>query len=148
MRIECIHGYFIFIEEGPGQVSDFMSLFDLEIEKSESGEHFTFSDLKSAPKYSLPGKLYLDAPAIKAFEGEPWEVMRANGLVYNFVLGLVVPLETITTPLALSDAGNYFAGSGMILAGSVTEDGSRVTDYSAFFSQSSRGFRYSEVTYG
>lgn len=141
MRIDCLHGYYKFSETDPGQLSKFASLFGLELERS--GDHFTFADLVDAPTHSLTGGTFLGAPTLFAMEGPPWEVMRKNKLVYDFAKGLVVPSLAILTVCEFVQAGFTFVSNGMILAGSVTEDGSRVTDYSAFYD---RGlFRYSEM---
>jgi hypothetical protein len=145
MKIECLHGYFLFEETRAGQISDFMSLFGLEITKV--GNRFTFQDLADAPRFSIEGSTYLGAPAVATFEGEPWEVMRANNLVYDFTQGVVVPISSITQAARLNAAGNYFVSTGMILPGSITEDGSRVTDYAAFYVSDRVNFKYSEVTY-
>ena len=42
---------------------------------------------------------------------------------------------------------NYFLSPGLIKPGSVTDDGSRVTDYAAWFLFDSMKFKYSEITY-
>lgn len=145
MKINCRHGYFIFEETKVGQISRFASLFGLDIESN--GEHFTFSDLIDAPDYSLPGGTFLGCPTTEVFAGAPWEVMRANDLVYNFQLGLVVPIASIVAPSQVKTSGNFFLSAGMILPGSVTDDGSRVTDYAAFFLQDEMKFKYSEISY-
>ncbi len=145
MRINCIHGYFKFEENEPGELSQFASRFGLSIVRRE--DHFTFEDLKEAPTHSLVGGLFLLAPCTARFEGQPWEVMRENALVYNFSLGLVVPILTIVTVAKVRTAGNYFISSGMLLPGSLTDEGKRVTDYAAHFSFRDFQFRYSEVTY-
>ncbi len=142
MKLQCIHGYFKFDEVKAGEISDFMNLFGLEIEKV--GDHFTFADLVDAPDYSLPGGTFLGCPTLVAFEGQPWEVMRANSIVYDFSKGLVVPIVTIIQTIKVQSAGNFFLAGGMIIPGSVTEDGSRVTDYAAFYDNPR--FKYSEVT--
>lgn len=142
MRIECTHGYFKFFETRPGEVSDFMSRFGLEIERS--GDHFTFTDLLDAPDFSIPGGTFLGTPTTETFEGEPWEVMQANSLVYDFSKGLVVPITSVLTTIRLQSSGKFYMASGMIIPGSVMEDGSRVTDYAAFYEN--LRFRYSEVT--
>lgn len=146
MKVECIRGYFKFSETQPGQLSRFMSLYGLEIERS--GDHFTFADLVGAPDYSLAGGTFLGIPTTETFEGEPWEVMEANGLVYNFNTGLIVPALSITSIAKLEQAGNYYISNGMIVPGSIMEDGSRVTDYSAFFIWDRSNFKYSEVSSG
>lgn len=145
MKIECIHGYFKFSETAAGQIAHFMSLFGLEIERA--GDHFTFSDLVDAPNFSLKGGMFLGAPTTETFEGNPWDVMRANGLVYDFSKGEVVPLELVVQSAQVVAAGYYFVSSGMLLPGSVTDDGSRVTDYAAFFVPERVNFKYSEVDY-
>lgn len=145
MKLNCIHGYFKFEEVSAGQLSKFMSLFALDIERS--GDHFTFSDLVHAPDYSIAGGTFLGCPTTKNFEGKPWDVMRENGLVYSLQLGLVVPIVSILLPVSIAPAGNYFVTTGMIQPGSVTDDGSRVTDYSAFFVQERMNFKYSEISY-
>lgn len=145
MKIECLHGYFKFHELEAGQLSKFMSLYDLEIERS--GDHFTFSDLVDAPKYSIAGGTFLGSPTLVTFEGEPWDVMRKNGLVYDIVRGLVVPIISVINAMRVEVAGNYFVTSGMIQPGSVTDDGRRVTDYSAFYISTRANFKYSGIEY-
>ena len=144
LKIQCTHGYFKFEETEAGQISRFMSQFDLEIERS--GDHFTFAALADAPDYALLGGTYLGAPVTQTIEGAPWEIFRANRLVYNFSLGIVQPIDLILKAVSLERSGFFFLAPGMILPGSVTEDGSRVTDYSATFEGSKR-FKYSEVDF-
>lgn len=110
-------------------------------------DYFTFSDLVGAPDYSVAGNEYLGATATKTCAGRPWDVMRLNGLVYDFKKSLVVPILSITQFVSLSGAENYFVSSGMILPGSVMDDGSRVTDYSAWFNFDIMKFKYSSVTH-
>lgn len=145
MRIECIHGYFRFFETSVGQISRFMSMFGLEIERND--DHFTFSALVDAPTYSIAGGTFLGIPTIKTFEGRPWDVMRANRLIYDFNKGIVRPIDSVLQTLTLEQSGNYYLTSGMILPGSIIEDGSRVTDYAAFYSSDRASFKYSELTY-
>lgn len=144
MRVDCLHGYFKFTEERAGQVSHFASLFGFELEQVD--DHFTFSDLAEAPRYSIAGNPCLGVLATATFEGEPWEVMRANGLVYDFTIGRVVPIETVFQSAELIQSGNYLVSSGMLLPGTLMEDGERVTDYAAHFEPTRMNFKYSEVT--
>lgn len=145
MKVDCLHGYFKFSELEPGDLSKFMSLYGLELERN--GDHFTFADLVDAPFYSIEGSTYLGAPTSVTFAGQPWEVMRENGLVYDFSSGTVKLIETVLRPIEVRNAGYYFLSPGMIVPGSVREDGSRVTDYAAFFLGERLGFKYSEVRY-
>lgn len=143
MKINCIHGYFKFEEQMSGELATFASLYGLEF--ARSGDHFTLSDLVDAPKHSLAGGSFLGCPTTETFEGEPWEVMRANELVYDFVTGAVVPIATIVRSAKLVQCENFFYASGMIVPGSVMEDGKRVKDYAALYLFSTNQFRYSEV---
>ncbi len=94
MKIECVYGYFKFSEEKAGEISDFVSRYGVSIERSK-GE-FIFSDLKDAPDFSIAGGTFLGCQTVETFEGPPWEVMRANQIVYDFTKGLVVPIQAIT----------------------------------------------------
>ncbi len=144
MKVECLHGYFRFSELSAGELSKFASLFGFTL--ARNGDHFTFEDLVGAPRHSIAGGTFLGAATSETFEGEPWDVMRENRLVYNFQTGEIVSLDSIDQPVAISEAGGYFVAPGMILPGSVIDDGSRVTDYAAFH-LGQKNFRYSEVEY-
>jgi hypothetical protein len=145
MKIDCVHGYFIFEETSAGQFSSFMSRFDQVIERSK--DHFTFEFLVNAPDYAIKGSTYLGAPVKETFEGRPWEIMRVNDLVYDFTKGLVVPIATITQAVEIKASGSFYLANGMILPGSLTDEGLRVTDYSAFYIWERLGFKYSEIDY-
>jgi hypothetical protein len=145
LKIRCLHGFFIFEESTAGEISRFMSLFNLNIQAEKN--YFTFESLLDAPTYSIAGGTYLGADAIKTFEGSPWEVMRENNLVYDFTKDEVVPLTTITQRVQIQRAANYFLSSGLILPGSLNDGGSRVKDYAAWYLFDSAKFKYSEVSY-
>lgn len=146
MKIKCLHGYFKFEETRIGQVSDFMGRFGFDL--VSVGDFYTFEDLEDAPNYSIAGSpLLMGIPAIKTFEGQPWEVFEENGMVYNFALGLFVPIVAVLQSAEIVQAGNKFLSSGLLLPGSVTEDGDVVKDYSAWFSRDTLRFTYSEVVF-
>lgn len=110
--------------------------------------YYTFEKLVDAPDYSLAGKTLIDLPAVKSFEGKPWEVFEANGFVYDFTKDAVVPIASITQTTRVRQAGNVYVSPGLILPGSLTAEGLRVTDYAAWYSRS-RGadsWLYAEVT--
>ncbi len=144
MTIDCLHGYFIFREDRSGEISEFMSLYDgLVLEKKD--DYYTFSSLVAAPEYSVAGVTYLGAQTTETYEGKPWEIFEANGLIYNFELDQVQLINEVTQRVSIKTAKNYFITPGLILPGAVTEDGTRVTDYAARYSFLK--FRYSEVTF-
>jgi hypothetical protein len=144
MKINCHHGFFVFIESRAGEVSDFISLYDLDIIRK--GDRFIFADLEDAPDYSIKGAPLLNTIAIKTFAGEPWEVLRENEMIYDFNTGLLVPLTSVTQTAKIDAAGNFYVSPGLILPGSLTDEGLRVTDYAAWFSTDTMKFKYSEVT--
>lgn len=145
MKLKCYHGYFIFKESRIGEVTDYTKLTGLSILPKD--DYFTFEKLLSVDDYSLKGKPIVDMPAIKTFSGKPWEVMEANGFVFDFSLGVVVPIDSITTETTLSQTNNAFLSPGLILPGSLLRSGQRVKGYSAFFSFNTLTWRYSEVDY-
>lgn len=145
MKIDCLHGYYKFQEDYAGELSHFVSRFGFELDRS--GDHFTFSDLTDAPDFSIQGGTFIAIPTIKTFEGKPWDVMRENELVYDFTTGLIVPIASVVRTISLSKSGNYFTAGGMILAGSLTDEGERVTDYAAHYIADLAQFRYSEIEY-
>jgi hypothetical protein len=146
MKIRSLHGFFIFEEASIGDLSRFSSLYGLSL-APWGANSYTFEALSGAPDYSLAGLPYLSAPTTKTYEGEPWEVMRENGLVFNFNTGLVQPMASIFQAFRISSAGGYFISPGLILPGSVRADGKRVTDYAAWYQFSSGRFKYSEVSF-
>lgn len=145
MRIKCLHGYFKIWETRAGDVSRFASYFGLSLVQKD--DYYTFTALSEAPDYVFAGTEYLGAAAAVTFEGRPWQIMRENSLVYNFNTGLVQNIQTIATAVELGRAGNYYFSSGLLLPGSVKEDGSRVTEYSAWYLWDSLKFKYSEVVF-
>lgn len=145
MRAKCLHGFFIFEETKVGQVSDFMSMTGLTLVPWRGA--YTFEDLVDAPDFSLAGKNYLGVPAIETFEGEPWEILEANQLVYNFNTGSLVAIDSILQQVEITPAGNRLLSNGLILPGSLTAEGDRVRDYSAWFSRDTLRWLYSGVTY-
>lgn len=145
LKVNCSHGYFTFEESEPGEASNFASALGLEL--TYSSGVFTFPQLVDAPEYSIEGGEYLGAQASSSFEGKPWEVMRANGLVYDFLVGRVRHIETITEKLTLKQSGEYYVSQGLILPGSLTDEGKRVTDYAARHFRKTGEIKYSWVNY-
>lgn len=145
MKISCVHGYFTFEEHAAGEISRFMSLFGFSI--VPKGELYTFDFLSEAKDYSIKGNLYLGANVIKTFEGLPSQIMRQNKLVYDFVNNKVVPITTVSQLVQIQTGANYRISNGLILPGSLTAEGLRVTDYSAWYLFDSAKFRYTEVSY-
>lgn len=146
MKIKCNHGYFRFYEIRVGEISNLIKRtgFDLV----SKNDYFTFSDLIDAPRYSLEGKILIDIPAIKSFEGEEWEIFEQNNVVYDFTTGFVVPIASIITRTKIEAAGNRYlvTNGGLLLPGSITTAG-KVKGYSAWYSSDRQTFLYSEVSF-
>lgn len=147
MRIRCRHGYFMFEELRPGQISDFMQYSNFEAELVSVDDYYTFDLLKDAPRFSLPGLELLGTPAIAMFEGEPWKVFEANEMVYDFTKDLIAPISSVTRLVTVAQIGNAFISPGLILPGSLTTAGKRVKDYSAWFSRDTLSWQYTEIGY-
>jgi hypothetical protein len=144
MKIKCQHGFFLFEERSPGDVSQFISLFGFDIVPYK--EKFTFDFLSTAKDYSILGNTYLGALATKTFEGEPYEIMAENDLIYDFNKNLVVNIFTVSQQIRLLKSGSLFISDGLLLPGSFNETGKRVIDFSGWFSFDNFKFKYSEVT--
>lgn len=145
MRIKCLHGYFIFEEDFIGEVSKFITRYGIPIVQKD--DQYVFEFLENAPDYSIKGAPFLGTVATETFEGKPWEVMEANGFVFNFNTGLISPIASITQKTTIQRAGNYFVADGLILPGSVLSSGSKIKSYFGWFSFDTLSFRYSGVQY-
>jgi hypothetical protein len=122
-----------------------MSLTGLSLVKKDT--YFTFEFCQDAKNYSLAGLPYLGVPAIETFEGNIWDVFEANGFVYDFTLDVVRPILSIAQKTRISLVGNRYIANGLILPGSITDDGSRVKGYSAWYSRERLSWVYTEVNY-
>lgn len=145
MRAKCLHGYFKFTETTVGQISDYMNLTGLSLVPKK--DYYTFEFLEDAPEYSIAGKMILGFPAVRTFEGAPWEVFEANRLVYNFNLDMLQPILSVAQNVTISRGVNRYVANGLILPGSVTPDGEKVTGYDAWFSRQRNSWLYSEVSF-
>lgn len=145
MKVNCLHGYFIFDEERPGEIAEFAHYFGLPIVSKDG--YFVPEALQDAPDYAIQGSSYLSGTGIKTFAGKPWEVMEANSLVYDISNDLIKPITSITQSFAIDQTGFYFFSRGLIQPGSIRADGKRVKSYRGWFSMDTLNFRYSEVQY-
>ena len=145
MKIKCLHGYYYFYDTTASDVSDFISYYGLPLVADK--DYFTFELLKDAPSYIIKGNTYLGATAIKTVEGKPEDIFRANQLTYNFLTGKVEPIKSIKRSVQVFNAGKFYYASGLILLGSLNDEGLRVTDYSAYYYKNTKTFKYNEVSF-
>jgi hypothetical protein len=124
----------------------FAQSFDVTLKREE--DYYTFSYLQGAPKYSIMGRPYLNLPALKTFEGNPWDVMRENGFVYNIQLGALVPKISITGIADITQKGFFFiANVPLLQPGIRTVLGQQITSYSGEFYEDKFWLRILEYDY-
>lgn len=146
MRVLCRHGHFAFYPHRPWDIAQFCSYFELSLERE--GDYYTFPDLLDAPDFSLAAKPYLATPAIKTYEGKPWEIFRENGLVYNFNTGLVVPKAAIVETVELKQCDFFYLSSTpLIVPGSRDGTGNQVLSYDGEFNYNFLELKVSEYAY-
>lgn len=145
MIIKCLHGFYLFEETEVGEVSEFMRLTGLNLVSRDS--YFTFSSLLDVENYSLKGKSIGSAIGLKAFEGEPWEVFRANGLVYDFVNDLIVPISSIASQVRIEAGVNRLIANGLVMAGAFNQFGVQIKGYKGFYIRENAHWLLTEVTY-
>jgi hypothetical protein len=121
-----------------------MDLFGLNL--ISVGRYYTFESLQNAPRHTIKGADLLGFTATATFEGEPWEVFKANGVVYDFTLDLVRPIASTAVKTTISQAGNRFTSPGLLLPGSLVNI-ERVQDFVGWFSRDRLSWVYSEVGY-
>jgi hypothetical protein len=143
MKIESRHGYFIFEEETAGEIGRFSSVYGLELVSVE--DYFTFDDLSEADEYSLIGKPFLDFPAIARFEGAPWEIMRANAVIYDIELGILKPVVSVISQISLQQSDFYYVSNSLIQPGSILNSGQRIVDFKCWYDWRVSTFKYTEL---
>jgi hypothetical protein len=145
MIIRCIHGYFICYEQRTTEIAKFNTLFGSDLVPCQ--DYYTFQLLYEAKSYSLAGLPYLGTNATVNYEGSPWDVMAANGLIYNFESGHLVPILSITTKVDPKQARGYQFTTGLILPGSVDSQLNRISGYQAQFDFEFSRFDYTSIDY-
>ena len=135
----------MFEETAVGQVSDYMSMTGVSLVPKDN--YYTFESLLDAPTYSLKGKPIGSVPALKTFEGKPWEVFKENQIIYDFTIDQIRLISSVTKTTSVRTAGNRFVSPGLILPGTLTEGGMRVKDYAAWYSRQTQIWLYSEISY-
>lgn len=130
MRVLCRHGHFAFYPKTEREVARFASIFNQVLLRQD--DFYTFAFLKDAPEYSLLGKPYLGLPALVTYAGKAWDVLRENGFVFDFTLGVIKPkaLSISIVNLVLID-DFWTCDVPLIVPGSLTNLGSKIVSYDA-----------------
>lgn len=145
MIVTCLHGYFIFTEDLMGEVAFFNSFYSQNLVAKNN--YYTFSKLALAPIYSVAPLPYLDVPTTKTYCGEPWEVMRENGIVYNFTLGIAQPKSAITATTPITRTKYGYRTNGIIQPGSFSPDLKKITGFQGRIDFDTQSFDYTEIFY-
>lgn len=146
MRVVCRHGHFAFYPRRSSDIYQFATSFDVELVREE--DYFTFDALAGADKYSILGKPYLNLPALKTYEGNPWDVLRENDYVYSLSLGLIVPKLSILGIAEISQQSFYYVTNVPLLQPGVrTVLGQQILSYSGEFYDDKFYFRILEFDY-
>lgn len=147
MKVVCKHGYFSFY---PGTVDDigrFRKYFSFDL--ALVGDYYTFEALKDAPRSSLKLQPYLGIPATATYEGqEPWEVMKANGFVYDIENETVVHKSSILVTADIPRSNFfYMSRSFLIQPGSRVTTGQQVLSYEGEFGIGMKTLKIRELSY-
>jgi hypothetical protein len=139
------HGYFICREEYSGEVAEFNSRYDQDLVAKD--DYYTFSLLRDAQDYSIKFLPYLGVIATKTYHGPVPEIMRQNGLTYNFFTGFVQPMATVGIVASFIRRYTVYTSRGLIIPGSLTETGEIIKGYQCRYDSSSLNFNYTELFY-
>ena len=146
MRVLCRSGHFAFYPRTSSDLARFSKYFAVSLKREN--DYYTFEGLFGAKNYSLLGKPYLNLPALKTFEGSPWDVMKANDFVYHIGLGIIVPKLAVIGVVDLPLIGFYFRSKSPLLQPGVrTILGRQIMSYAAEFVYEGDALRVLEFGY-
>lgn len=115
---------------------DFCSFFDLELVRED--DYYTYPALKGLKRYSIVASPYGGLPAVATYEGRhPWEVLRANDLVYSLALEALVPkasVQLLVKPVLVDD-GYFVCETPMLQPGSRDALGQQILSFDGFFNR-------------
>lgn len=146
VRVKCDHGFYKFYPVSHDDLQRFTSLHNITLVKSR--DFYTFPLLAELGTFSIRGLAYGGAVAIFSFQGEPWEVMRKNNLVYDMETKLILPKSSVIKIVKVLEAGNYyFSDSNIIQAGSITTGAQRVLSFDGVMDMQGLALRMREVSF-
>jgi hypothetical protein len=146
MRLICRHGHYAFFPRTASDISRFSNFYGQELVRE--GEFYTFPFLKGIQDFSIAALPIKNLPALKTFEGKPWEVMKENGLVYSLSLKVLVPKASITFLVNPPQTGFYFTSqTPLIQAGSRNALGLQLLSFDAEYQFDINKLRVREFSY-
>jgi hypothetical protein len=128
MRVLCRSGHLAFFPNDASEVSRFMSIYKVNLVRVDN--FYTFNGIASAKDYSLENHNYLNLKASKTFEGNPWDVFKANNFVYDLTSNLLILKTAVKAKVELPLVGDYYLSPNPVLQpGSVFKGGSKIMSY-------------------
>lgn len=149
MKLIVRHGHYAFYPRYSKSVSVFNGVFRQELKLDPKG-FYTFPRLLNLPDYALEAKPYGNLPAIKTYEGEPWEIMREQGWVYNLTTEALAPITSISYSVKIEPATYAFIAFDVVpQAGGVNPTGLKLIDYEGELDLDAQNtLRIRELRYG
>jgi len=128
MRVICRHGHFSFYPQYPDELARFAVLIGRTLVRKD--DYYTFEELAELEKYSINGTLNGSMVSTVTYEGQPWEVMKENNMVYSLEFGFIVSKTAILSMVKLTEVGSYWiANVPLIQPGSLNYLGLRIMSY-------------------
>ena len=144
MRIFCKNGYYKFYPQNIGDLKFFTEAtgFKLKPEK----DYYTFDTLADLDNYIFAGWTLGLSIAIKNYAGDKAELLKANGVMYNYTIDQIVPTLSIIGKLRI-DEGAYMATPELPQAGKFTGLLNRVTGFSGFYDWQLKVYKIERLFY-
>lgn len=119
MRIYCEHGFYVFEPEGIDDQANFEANTGHKLVRLGGG--LTFAPLTNLPALSIKGQPYGNLTAKVNYCGNPAQVMRANGFVFDTQTKELVEVDKVKATLDLYPQinGGYVALEALPQAGAV-----------------------------
>lgn len=142
MRIICKNGYYKFFPTDIGGLKFFSEIYgSLKPEK----DYFTFDALQELDNYIFAGWPIGLSIATTNYAGEKSELLKANGLTYNYTTGQIVPIVSIIGEMRI-DNGAYMASPELPQAHKFVAF-NRVTGFSSFYDWKLKFFKIERLFY-
>lgn len=94
MKIFCDHGFYSFIPEDMDDQAYFEAATGYKLARFNN--RLTFAPLAALADISIKGQPYGGVAANVNYCGEPWDIMRANGFVFDLAAQKLTDLAGIT----------------------------------------------------
>lgn len=142
MRIICKNGYYKFFPIDIGGLKFFSELYG---SLKPEGDYYTFDTLQELDNYIFAGWPIGITTATKNYAGDKSELLKANGLTYNYITGQIVPIISIIGEMRI-DAGAYMATPELPQAHKFIGL-NRVTGFSGFYDWGLKIFKIERLFY-